>query len=290
MKIVAIGDVPLIRGLEHRGGTFHSQTTAEGRPGTPGNFKFSLSRLGTDYSGPRHRHNFDQFRYMLEGESEYGDGKLRAGHLGYFPEGVPYGPQVNTTPIVSAVLQFGGASGSGYIHPRDVKAGMEALKPFGEFKDGIFHRHDGLPGKRNMDAYQAIWEHLNRREMVYPKGRYDAPIFMNSENFDWAPVAGAPGVSEKLFGVWTERRTEAGLLRLEAGASHEVHGRGIYFVLSGEGDCEGKSLAEHTTVFLDAGERAVLRAAGRIEILHYGLPKFAGMEAAIPMPAAAAAE
>src|SRR5580704_7640454 len=50
MKIVAIDEVPLIRGLEHRGGTFHSQTTVEGTPGTAGNFKFSLSRLGTDYS------------------------------------------------------------------------------------------------------------------------------------------------------------------------------------------------------------------------------------------------
>ena len=33
-------------------------------------------------------------------------------------------------------------------------------------------------------------------------------------------MKGAKGVSEKLFGVWTERRTEAGLIRLEAGASY----------------------------------------------------------------------
>ena len=57
MKIVQLEDAPLVRGLEHRGGTFHSRTTAEGTPGTPGNFKFSLSKLGTDYSGQRHRHN-----------------------------------------------------------------------------------------------------------------------------------------------------------------------------------------------------------------------------------------
>jgi len=287
MKILAIGEAPLIRGLEHRGGTFHSQTTAEGQPSTPGNFKFSLSRLGTDYSGPRHRHNFDQFRFMLEGESDYGDGRLRAGMLGYYPEGVAYGPQVNKTPIVSAVLQFGGASGSGYLLPREVKAGMEVLKEFGEFKDGIFHRNEGLLGKRNMDAYQAIWEHVHGREMIYPKGRYDGPIFMDSANYEWAPVAGAPGVCEKLFGVWTERRTEAGLLRLEAGAGHEVRGRGIYFVLSGKGACEGKPLAEHTTVFLHASEKAVLRANERMEILHYGLPNLSGLEVNIPVQAAA---
>ena len=92
MKIVQFDDVTPVRGLEHRGGTFHSRTTAAGVPGTVGNFKFSISELGTDYSGPRHRHNFDQYRYMLAGDSDYGqDGPLRAGMLGYYPEGVPYG-------------------------------------------------------------------------------------------------------------------------------------------------------------------------------------------------------
>ena len=67
MKVVQFDDVTPVRGLEHRGGTFHSRTTAAGEPGTPGNFKFSVSELGTDYSGPRHRHNFDQYRFMLEG-------------------------------------------------------------------------------------------------------------------------------------------------------------------------------------------------------------------------------
>ena len=279
MNIRQIEDVPLIRGLEHRGGSFHSQTTAEGKPGTLGNFKFSLSRLGTDYSGPRHRHNFDQFRYMLEGESDYGDGSLKAGMLGYYPEGVPYGPQVNKTPIVTAVLQFGGASGSGYIHPREVKAGMEKLKAFGDFKDGVFHRREGVPGKRNMDAYQAIWEHLNKREMVYPKGRYSAPIFIDAAQFSWTKVSAAPGVHEKLFGVWTERRTEAGLLRLEAGSQHEVRGRGVYFVLSGAGSCDGKPLKQHTTLFLGYGERAIVSASVPLEILHYGLPDLADLEA-----------
>ena len=32
MKIVQLEDAPLVRGLEHRGGTFHSRTTAEGVP------------------------------------------------------------------------------------------------------------------------------------------------------------------------------------------------------------------------------------------------------------------
>jgi hypothetical protein len=274
MKIVDIEDVPLLRGLEHRGGTFHSRTLVEGRPRTSDNFKFSLSRLGTDYSGPRHRHNFDQFRYMIEGESDYGDGSLRPGMLGYYPEGVPYGPQINRTEIYGAVLQFGGASGSGYLLPREVKAGMEELKAYGEFRDGVFHRHDGAPGKRNMDAYQAIWEHVHRRAMVYPKARYDAPVFMDAANYQWVPVKGAAGVREKLFGTWTERRTEAGLIKLDAGASYQMRGRGLYLLLSGGGECENKMLKQYSTLFLDYCEHAMLRASEESEILHYGLPDF----------------
>jgi hypothetical protein len=279
MKVVQFEDVTPVRGLEHRGGTFHSRTTAAGQPGTPGNFKFSISELGTDYSGPRHRHNFDQYRFMLSGESDYGqDGPLKAGMLGYYPEGVPYGPQVNKTPIVCAVLQFGGASGSGYLQPREVKAGMEELKKFGEFKDGIFTRRDDVPGKRNMDAYQAIWEHVHGREMTYPKGRYDAPIMMDAANYQWAPIKGACGASEKLFGVFTERRTQARLVKLAAAAGYEVAGRGVYLVLSGAGEADGQPLRKSTSVFLEADERATLRASETTELLHYGLPDLADME------------
>ena len=282
MKIVQVDDVERKRGLEHRGGTFFSRTMVEGTPGTPGNYKFSLSELGTDYSGPRHRHNFDQFRFALEGESEYGqDGTLKAGMLGYYPEGIHYGPQVNKTPIVNVVLQFGGASGSGYLLPREVKAGMEELKAVGEFKDGVFHRHDHAAGKRNMDAYQAIWEHVHGREMVYPKGRYHKPIFMDSASYDWAPMKGAKGVHEKLFGVWTERRIEAGLIRLDPGATHEVHGRGIFLVLSGAGACEGEPLQKFTAVYLDQDERTILQASQTTELLHYGLPDLTGMSASV---------
>ena len=284
MKVVQFADVPLVRGLEHRGGTFHSRTPVAGEPGTPGNFKFSVSELGTDYSGPRHRHNFDQYRFMLSGESDYGqDGPLKAGMLGYYPEGVYYGPQVNKTPIVCAVLQFGGASGSGYLQPREVKAGMEELKQFGEFKDGVFHRREGaqgiLRGKSNMDAYQAIWEHVHGRAMVYPKGRYDAPIMMDAGNFAWARVRGAAGVSEKLFGVFTERRTQARLVRLDAGAHYEVAGRSVYLVLSGAGAAGGASLEKFTTVFLDTGERGTLAASETTELLHYGLPDLSDIAA-----------
>ena len=66
-----------------------------------------------------------------------------------------------------------------------------------------------MPGKRNVDGYQAIWEHLNKRPMVYPKPRYSRPFMMDPANYEWVPVAGKPGIAEKLPGVFTERRSTA---------------------------------------------------------------------------------
>ena len=87
-------------------------------------------------------------------------------------------------------------------------------------------------------------------------------------------------MSEKLFGVWTERRTEAGLVKLDAGASYDGRRPSIYLVLSGAGDCEGKPLKQYTTVYLDQDEHATLRARETTEFLHYGLPDLSDMAAA----------
>ena len=168
---------------------------------------------------------------------------------------------------------------------------MEELKAFGEFKDGVFHRREGVPGKRSMDAYQAIWEHVHGREMIYPKGRYDAPIMMDAANYDWAPVKGAPGVSEKLFGVFTERRTQARLLRLAAGASYR--GRGPGRVSGAVRRRRGRRRAAaqvHHRVSRNRRDRATLRASETTELLHYGLPDLSDMEIGVAGAAVQAAE
>ena len=283
MKIVQGDQVQeVVRRFQHRQGQFIHRKLMAGERGSPGNFLLELVRTTSDFFSPRHKHNFDQFRYQVEGEFDFDrNGKMKPGIIGYFPEGTPYGPQSSAVVAVTLVLQFGGASGSGYLLPREVKAGMEVLKAFGEFKDGIFHRNDDVPGRRNAEAYQAIWEHVHGRAMVYPKGRYDAPIYADAKSYNWAPVKGAKGVSEKLFGVWTERRTEAGMLKLEAGASHKVAGRGVYLVMSGTGQCEGKPLQKYTSVFLETGETATLSATEPMELLHYGLPDLSDIEASL---------
>jgi hypothetical protein len=94
MKIVQTDEIPLKGGLEHRGGVFHGRIMVEGEPSTLDNFQLSFGQMGGDFNSPRHRHNFEQIRYQLEGVLDYGrDGKLVAGMVGYFPEAVYYGPR-----------------------------------------------------------------------------------------------------------------------------------------------------------------------------------------------------
>jgi hypothetical protein len=281
MKIVQADQLPLERGLEYRGGMFHFRRVLEGEPGTIGNFQLSLGQSSGDFYSPRHRHNFEQIRFQIEGTLEFGrDGKMKPGMVGYFPEGVAYGPQTqqpDQAPL-TAVLQFGGSSGNGYIARDEVKQGMMELRQFGEFKDGIYRRNPGVPGKRNLDGYQAVWEHINKRPMKYPKGRYEKPVFMDSASYEWVPSDDEPGVHEKLLGVFTERRTEAGFLKLEPGAAHEAKGRGVYLVVSGAGTVAGEPLRRLTTVYLDRGEKVRLSATAETVILHLGLPNLAGLE------------
>ena len=273
MKIVQGDELEWVRGLEHRGGTFHFRNLMEGTPGTIDNFQLSMGRNDKDFVSPRHRHNFDQFRFQLEGDLDFArDGKMKPGMVGYFPEGAAYGPQTSKSTAMTIVLQFGGASGSGYLSRKEVKAGMDALKQFGSFEAGVYRRNEGVPGKRNMDGYEAIWAHANGRDLQYPQPRYPAAIMMDRERFAWVPAAGHPGVCEKVLGAFTERRTEAAFLELEAGSSYPGAGRAIYVATKGKGRVDDQVLRPFTTVFLDHGEHAAFTAEETTELLRLGLP------------------
>jgi hypothetical protein len=290
MKIVQGDELEWVRGLEHRGGTFHFRHLIEGTPGTIDNFQLSMGRNDKDFVSPRHRHNFDQFRFQLEGDLNFArDGKMTPGMVAYFPEGASYGPQTSEATAMTIVLQFGGASGSGYLSRAEVKQGMDELKAFGTFAAGVYRRHDGVPGKRNQDAYEAIWAHVNNRPLAYPKPRYPGPIMMDAAGFSSVPTEDS-GVTEKLLGVFTERRAAARFVRLTAGARLEAAGRGIYVVCSGDGRVAGQPARRFTTVFLDHGETAAFTAEQEMELLHLGLPDLRGLAAAQPeaLPAEAA--
>jgi hypothetical protein len=283
MKLVHADEVEWKRGLQHRGGTFHYRHLLEGEAGTQGNFHLGVGRQDGDFASPRHRHNFDQFRFQLEGTMNFDrNGKMAAGTLGYFPEGAAYGPQSSEGLSVTAVLQFGGASGSGYLSPKEVAAGTEELKKFGTFEGGIFRRTDDSEGRRSTDAYQAIWEHVNRRRMAYPKPRYRDPIMVDPEHYEWLPVAGSPATRQKQLGSFTERRCGAAMIKLPRGSRYQASPRSIYLVLSGLGIAGEQAYRTLTAIHLEDGEAADIIARNDTELVQFILPDLANIEESKP--------
>jgi hypothetical protein len=274
MQVIPLESIPLTQlKNQYRDGTIRAYRIVEGEPG-PGNFSLRLVNIAGKYFSPRHRHNFDQVRYQLAGTFDYEvDGKLGPGELGYFPEGTRYGPQTCETDTSNLLLQFGGASGAGYTTEAEAQVAAEALKAKGRFEKGVFtyNKPDGT--KVNQDAYEAIWEHIHGRELVYPKERYVRPVLMDPAHFAWLPIAGQPGTAKKIAGVFSERATRLAFFKVDAGATLALEPMSLYFVLSGAGSVGGKPYLKHTTLYLKAGEAANVVATQATELLQIGLPQ-----------------
>lgn len=276
MVVINLDDVPLVERPNIRGGTLLSRRLLAGEPGTPGNFSLQLSSTPT-YFSPRHRHNFDQVRYQLSGDFDFSaDGVMRPGSVAYFPEGTYYGPQECVAGSETLVLQFGGASRSGYLSAEEHERASAELAKHGTFAKGVYTQQKPDGGKINKDAYEAVWEHVNGRPLKYPAERYLRPVFMDPASFDWAPVDGQPGARAKHLGEFTELRTRLSLYKVAPGASLRLADHSIYFVVSGSGHAADRSFAPHATIHLREREQGTVAASAvaPVELLHICLPRF----------------
>jgi hypothetical protein len=275
VQVIDIDDVAFEERAHVRSGRMLLKTLAVGEPGTPGNFALMLSHTPEGYDSPRHRHSFDQVRYQLEGDFDFAaDGVMRPGSLAYFPEGTRYGPQTDDDSSLTLVLQFGGASGSGYLSEDEYRAAAAALAERGTFAGGVYTRAKPGGGKVNTDAYEAVWEEAMGRPLDYPEPRYDRPAFFEPSNVDWTPDPVRPGVAVKALGEFNERGTRLALYRVEPDATLALRDSALYFVTEGAGEAAGRSYRRWTTIHVKAGEVAEIRARERTELLHIGLPRF----------------
>jgi hypothetical protein len=281
MRIAHGDEVPIDCGSSGvRTGKIGRQYLLSGDPESPGNFKFGLFHQYGDFFSPRHRHNFCQIRFQLEGDCAYGlDGKLTPGTLGFFPEGTYYGPQgPDRGDTYTATLQFGGPSGQGLLTLEQTAAAKRELAKIGVFEQGVFRRNSDVDGKKNVDGFQAVWEQVAGRKLVYPEPQYAAPILMHLDNFKWMPLAGKPGVSIKALGTFTDCDVPCAAYRLEPGADFVAESRGVYMVLSGGGSLAGESFRRYTSLYIDTGETARFKADQVSEILLMGMPNVADMQ------------
>jgi hypothetical protein len=281
MKVVRCEDAKQV-GAERkrvRPGSLDSVWLGRGTPGTAGNYFYSRATTQSDYHTPRHRHNFEQIRLQLRGEFDYErDGKMTPGTVGYFPEGCFYGPSHSGDNSVFLLLQFGGASGSGYMSQEEYTEAMARLGKRGQFNEGIYTWYDEAGKKHNKDGYEAVWEESRQRELKYPKPRYERPVFMRPENFDWQPSRDEAGVAFKALGCFSEREVRIGHVRIDAGiTARKLPGDSLYFVLKGRGSAAGESWHAESVLVLERGERAEIRADEATELFHIGLPNLDGL-------------
>jgi len=248
------------------------------------NFRLYFVRQQGEVDVPRHKHNFDQIRMCLEGPGKQNFGKdkwIAPGEIAYFPEGTPYGPEQSDSERLSITLQFGGASRSGFISSKRLHQAMEEMKEFGTFEKGIFKRVGQLaPGeKRNQDAYEAAWEHVNKKKLVYPQPRYGEAILIKPDGFTWEACEDQPGLARKPLCSFSERSLQLSVLKLDSGARARVPSRGgiqIGFVLQGDGAVNGESVRKYSA--FSSREDFALSSRDGIELLLIGLPIFAEQE------------
>jgi hypothetical protein len=263
----------------HRIGRIDFMRLLQGADGAPDNFELSIVRTGGDYFTPRHRHNFDQVRVCLEGAMNWAPGKdLRAGAVGYFPEGTYYGPQQDTHGSQVMLLQMGGAAGHGFMSYRQLNRGYEELKPRGAFKSGAFSWRDDQGRSHRKDGYEAIWEHINGRPVEYPPARYDEPIVMNPASFGWVPSERGDGVMVKRLGGFGERGLEFGFARAPRATVRRfenIRQKELLFVMSGAVRVNGADLETHSAFEIDRGdEGTVLEVPVDSELFYIHLPDF----------------
>ncbi|WP_214109125.1 hypothetical protein [Acrocarpospora catenulata] len=245
------------------------------RDGQGRSFEFNIVQFGGgDFFSPRHRHNFDQIRIGLEGETSYGEKHLiRARTVGYFPEGAWYGPLQVNQPSVQAILQFDGASHCGYVSYEHLDRATAELRTEGTFAGGFF---EPANGDSRIDAYQASWERVTGQSMVYPERRFTTPIYMNIDAFAWVGAAGS--VRRKTLGVFGERQTTISMLEVPAGAQAQISEPGrtvVGFVLTGAVDCDGSALGAWSAVRTEETDQVSVTGAAPVsEVILLHLPTF----------------
>ena len=282
MKVVRIEDLELkhVPGpTTPREGQMHYHPFMTGKPGEPDNFTLVVYYTDPDYVTPRHRHNFDQIRVQIEGdEYDYSrNGKMRLGDVGYFPEGTYYGPAKSGEKVATLLLQIGGMSGQGYMSQPEYRAAVDELKKRGEFGGGIFTWFDDKGQKHNQDGYEAVWEHCRQQRLEYPPERFQAPVFMSPDSFDWFPYEGATGVDHKFLGSFGEGGgMRLGLFRMAAGATiASAPQRMIFFVMDGAGRANDQPWKKQSAIHVERGESCTLTAQEPSTLFYIGIPDHA---------------
>jgi hypothetical protein len=277
MKIVHLDDVvpsvPVRKGF--RGGDIQFRDLLLGKEGEPDNFGLQWVEVENAYHAPRHRHNFEQIRIMIEGSFGFGQGLVQeAGSVGYFCEGTYYTQSADSR-SVTLLLQVGGPSQSGFMSREQLRRGIEQLALAGSFHDGVYTWLDSSGKKHNQDSYEAAWEKIHDRALSYPKPQYSTPILMRPESFQWVPAS--QGVWSKSMGSFTEYGLRIAQLKIDGGRHYEFQPAGqkyLIFCEHGQGTVGGSSYLRWTSIECGQTDRLSFHAKTDSVFWLLGLPVF----------------
>lgn len=262
-----------------REGVLEQKFLLTGKDDSPNNYLLNVGRTGAGgWTAPRHRHNFDQIRFVIKGNYPYAkDKSMPEGWVGYFPESVYYGPQNRPEGLEMVVCQFGGASGHGFLSVAEREAANSELAKTGEFKDGIYTYYDENGKRHNQDGSEACYEKATGKKSTYSRPRYDDLIMMNPSNYEWI-ATDDPGVFRKDLGSFTERNAGVGFIRLEANSVYQDRNREsieLLFISKGRVEFDKNEYGSHSAFELDPADGCVRFAAlEETEFFRITLPKF----------------
>ena len=270
MDVVHAGEMPWGESLVAQRGdgtAVAHKRLFEGTEDSPDHYLLVMAREPNSYFSPRHRHPWDQVRFCLEGSIPIAKGVfVDSGEIAYFPESTHYGPQEGGEDRVVLLLQFGGASGQGFIGPDRMKQARLEMAKHGRFEDGVY-KQDVVEGRRNRDAYEAIWLHVKGDVPTYAAPVYKTPVVMLPAALPWK-VSHEANVSTREIGVFPHRGLSITSYRLAPGGSHVFPADTalrLLFVTAGTGHIEKHALRHWSSVRVNPGELATLHTDSGLE-------------------------
>jgi hypothetical protein len=242
---------------------------AEALPGL-GYFALVVEFLsGNDtFTAPRHRHDFEQIRYAMRGALDFGPGcRCEEGDIAYFPAGAYYGPET-IQDAEMLLLQWS----STWVTRAQNRDAIIELEKSGSFSGGMYVTLEPGGTESEVDAMQAVWEYVNKAPLVCPQPRYQGPIVMSPEAFEWVETG---GLSRRVLGRFTERDTTIEQVRWEtADAGHPLSPDRTWFamVLQGTVSVGGKEYGEQAAIWSEVNEVDELRGSVGAVALKIGFP------------------
>jgi hypothetical protein len=221
------------------------------------------------FSAPRHKHNFDQIRYVVSGSPDFGHYQVASqGQSAFFPAGAAYGPEtIEEAEIL--LIQWGEHWMTRAQHD-ETYASMQQV---GEFKDGYYVTVDAAGNEQRADSRNAIWETFNGRKLVYPTPRYPQPVIMEPKGFEWRQVS--PGVSGKVMGRFTEDDVYIGDYRWDKAGGVLTLGAErtqLLWVADGQLTVKGVSYDRSTVIFSEFQQTTELTGTAGARAVVFGLP------------------